>query len=122
MPIPFVRRDIPVGGIIWWFGNLESKPSIYHVCDGTNGTPDLRNRFVLGAPVTGAIGITGGATAHDHVITTDDHLHNLIPVGTASDLGGVEDEPVSLEEVTGSALLAESRPPFKNLHYIMRIK
>lgn len=35
----------------------------WHLCDGTNGTPDLRNRFIYGGDGTNS-GATGGETSH----------------------------------------------------------
>lgn len=35
----------------------------WHLCDGTNGTPDLRGRFILGASASHAVGTTGGEEA-----------------------------------------------------------
>ena len=43
---------VPVGGIIMWSGTIASLASSapnFKLCDGNNGTPDLRNRFVIGA-------------------------------------------------------------------------
>lgn len=40
---------IPTGGIIMWSGLIANIPSGYVLCDGTNNTPDLRNRFIVGA-------------------------------------------------------------------------
>ena len=40
---------IPSGGIIMWSGLITAIPSGWALCDGTNGTPDLRDRFVVGA-------------------------------------------------------------------------
>jgi len=60
----------PVGAIAIWSGSIASIPSNWHLCDGTNGTPDLRNRFVIGAGSTYAVNATGGSTtknlAHTH--------------------------------------------------------
>lgn len=39
----------PVGGIILWSGAAESVPRGWAICDGTRGTPDLRDKFVVGA-------------------------------------------------------------------------
>ena len=36
----------------------------WHLCDGTNGTPDLRGRFILGADDSHAVGSTGGEENH----------------------------------------------------------
>lgn len=56
---------VPIGGIIMWSGSIASIPSGYQLCNGTNGTPDLRNRFIVGADadVTGTAEstVTGSA-------------------------------------------------------------
>ena len=38
----------PIGSIIAYSGLLGSIPSNWHICDGTDGTPDLRDRFLMG--------------------------------------------------------------------------
>ena len=55
------QGSIPVGGIIMWSGSIASIPTNYALCDGTNSTPDLRDRFVIGAGSTYAVDATGGA-------------------------------------------------------------
>jgi microcystin-dependent protein len=46
----YVDSAIPIGGIIMWSGLITADfPSNWKLCDGTNGTPDLRGRFILGA-------------------------------------------------------------------------
>lgn len=61
---------VPVGGIILWSGALGSLPSNWQLCDGTNGTPNLQNRFVIGAGGAYNPGNTGGANSlnlqHNH--------------------------------------------------------
>lgn len=52
---------IPAGCILLWSGSVASIPSGWALCDGTNSTPDLRNRFVVGAGDTYAVDATGGA-------------------------------------------------------------
>ena len=45
---------VPIGGIIMWSGTIASLASSapnFKLCDGSNGTPDLTNRFVIGANV-----------------------------------------------------------------------
>ncbi len=42
---------IPSGGIIMWSGSVASIPQGWALCDGTNGTPDLKDRFVISAGV-----------------------------------------------------------------------
>jgi microcystin-dependent protein len=52
---------VPAGGIIMWSGAVAAVPTGWFLCDGTNGTPDLRGRFIAGAGGTYAPGTTGGA-------------------------------------------------------------
>ena len=52
--------QLPVGTVIMWYGNLGSLPTGYQLCDGTSGTPDLRDCFVYGAGGSVALGVTGG--------------------------------------------------------------
>jgi len=40
---------VPIGGIILWSGTIATIPDGYKLCNGNNGTPDLRNKFILGA-------------------------------------------------------------------------
>lgn len=40
---------MPQGSIILWSGFISNIPTGFQLCDGTNGTPDLRNRFIVGA-------------------------------------------------------------------------
>lgn len=40
--------SVPIGGIIAYTGALNALPLNYHLCDGTDGTPDLRDRFIVG--------------------------------------------------------------------------
>ena len=79
---------VPVGGIIMYFGTESNIPTNWKLCDGQNGTPDLRNRFVIAADdynttpnpdrwetsVTGSATQSGGSKdgtlgTHDHTIT-----------------------------------------------------
>jgi len=77
---------VPSGIISLWSGASNAIPTGYALCDGTNNTPDLRNRFVIGAGSTYAVGATGGSAdatvvAHTHTGTTNTtgaHTH-LIP-------------------------------------------
>lgn len=54
---------VPSGGIIMWSGAVASVPTGWFLCDGANGTPDMRDRFVVGAGSTYAVNATGGAAS-----------------------------------------------------------
>lgn len=90
---------IPAGIITLWSGSIASVPTGWVFCNGANGTPDLRDRFVVGAGSSYAVGATGGANtvtldatmipSHTHTVTTTgstaasgDHTHTFS--GTSS--------------------------------------
>ena len=62
---------MPSGAIILWSGASNAIPTGFVLCDGTNSTPDLRDRFVVGAGSTYAVDETGGATS---VTLTTSHM------------------------------------------------
>ena len=53
---------VPLGGIIMWSGATTAIPAGWKLCDGQNGTPNLKDRFVIGAGSTYAVNATGGAS------------------------------------------------------------
>jgi len=73
------------GMIMLWSGSTSSVPNGWRLCDGNGGTPDLRNRFVVGAGDTYAVDTTGGSAnavlvSHNHTgstSTTGNHNHTL---------------------------------------------
>jgi len=80
---PPAATPIPSGGIFLWSGSIGSIPAGYVLCNGSNGTPDLRNRFVVGAGSTYAVDATGGSAdaivvTHTHTITDPGHLHGFL--------------------------------------------
>src|SRR5512139_3019092 len=56
----------PAGVIVMWGGLLAAIPAGWALCDGANGTPDLRSVFIKGAAAGANPGATGGATTHTH--------------------------------------------------------
>jgi len=77
---------IATGFIMLWAGAIVDIPDGWVLCDGNNGSPDLRNRFIVGAGDTYAPDDTGGSSNHTHTFTTDGHSH-LIAAGTAIGAG-----------------------------------
>lgn len=68
------------GMIMMWSGSIASIPSGWYLCDGNNSTPDLRNRFVVGAGDTYSVDGTGGSAdatlvSHTHTATVTDPGH-----------------------------------------------
>jgi len=62
-----LTQIVPRGVIVMWSGTIGSIPNGWHLCDGTDGTPDLRDRFILGIPPGQEPGQTGGA--HSRALT-----------------------------------------------------
>jgi microcystin-dependent protein len=109
---------VPSGGIIMWSGAIGAIPTGWLLCDGTNGTPDLRDRFVVGAGSGYAVGEQGGLGAvslttanlpahthtfsgttgghsndHSHFLNLDtnvvgDHRHTILNQDNQGDFGG----------------------------------
>lgn len=62
---------IPRGIITMWSGAVNAVPYGWHLCDGTANTPDLRNRFIVGAGNSYAPGNTGGALSYTPTVTVN---------------------------------------------------
>ena len=69
------KGTIPVGGIIMWSGSIATIPTGWALCDGTNSTPNLRNRFVVCAGDTYAVAATGGTA--DAVVVSHSHTTSV---------------------------------------------
>ena len=73
------------GMIMLWSGSTGTIPSGWALCNGSSGTPDLRDRFVVGAGNTYAVDATGGSAdatlpSHTHTGTTNtggSHNHTI---------------------------------------------
>jgi hypothetical protein len=72
----FVTASLfPSGGIIIWSGSSATIPTGWLLCNGSSSTPDLRNRFIIGAGSTYAVAATGGSAdaivvSHTHTATS----------------------------------------------------
>ena len=84
------------GMIMLWSGSSASIPSGWLLCDGSSSTPDLRNRFVVGATSTYAVGATGGSAdaivvSHTHTATVTDAGHVHATQGTQAASNGLSE-------------------------------
>ncbi len=105
---------IPAGGIIMWSGSIGNIPAGWALCDGSNGTPDLRDRFIVGAGNSYAVGATGGSTSHNHGGAT----------GACGSVGGKPPEspwPKAPPNHTHSISSDEHLPPYYALVFIMKL-
>lgn len=67
---------VPVGGVIGW-DSSDPVPDGWAICDGTNGTPDLRGSFIRAAGGAVALGSTGGNNSFTHS-SQGSHQHDTI--------------------------------------------
>lgn len=111
--------SFPTGLISLWFGSIASIPPGWVLCDGNNGTPDLRNLFTVGAGDTYAVGQTGGNANHSHNVSTVGHAHAL-PSGTSFGAGTEYDDITTTVAPSGTTNTKNNRPPFMALAYIMK--
>ena len=138
---------VPSGGIIMWSGSIATIPTGWLLCNGSSGTPDLRNRFVIGSGSTYAVASTGGSAdavvvSHSHGGATQsqsaNHVHNynkLDSVGTGGNVelgsgtswnfgGGNTDQNnvghVHQIDVDGVSGTNQNLPPYYALAFIMK--
>ncbi len=90
--------------IALWSGAIVDIPTNHQLCDGTNGTPDLRDQFVVGAGSTYAVDASGGSTTHSHSLGTPPPGG----IGAGADVDTITDSQSHL-------------PPYYSLAYIQRI-
>jgi hypothetical protein len=145
--IPAVSSTLPTGMILLWSGSIGSIPAGYLLCDGTNSTPDLRNRFIIGAGSTYSVNETGGSAdaivvSHTHtatsVVTDPGHFHNYLKYGVFSSTSGPDamGTPANISTATttattgvtvattnatsGTSGTGQNIPPYFALCYIMK--
>lgn len=133
------------GMIMMWSGSIATIPSGWLLCNGSSGTPDLRNKFIVGAGDTYAVGSSGGSADaivvnHSHTLTDPGHVHQVGWVRRPS--RGSPDSPddvvpnpalssgtpaMSLSQTTGITLASTGSsgtnanlPPYYALCYIMK--
>lgn len=123
----------PYGTITIWYGAVNAVPNGWHLCDGAGGTPDLRDRFIVGAGSSYGKGATGGEAGH--TLAVDElagHAHQLLHYagGSMTGLPGLTfaaDHPDTENWVSGyissvgSNNAHENRPPYYALAYIMKV-
>ena len=118
---------VPVGGIIMWSGATNAIPSGWALCDGQNGTPNLQDKFIVGAGSTYAVDATGGSADATLVSHTHNLLYNHGSFGGSS--GAVTprsgNSPVTpgisgRVSTEGSSATNANLPPYYALAYIMK--
>lgn len=110
---------IPSGIILLWSGAVVDIPAGWLLCDGNFGTPDLTDRFVVGAGDTYDPEDTGGSTTHNHNFTSDGHIH-VIPAGSNIVAGFDYNKQTESNADSGTTDNKFNLPPWFALAYIMK--
>ena len=128
---------VPSGSIIPWYGNIADIPDGFALCNGSNGTPDLRNRFLVGAGSSYNLGSVGGSDvvtltleqipSHNHTMWLGrDWAQGYNATGFKYGESGIsnaihEATHHLVTEYSGGSQAHENRPPFYALYYIMKL-
>lgn len=136
--------SLPIGAIIIWYKSITEIPSGWQLCDGTGGTPDLRDKFVKGVSLDADKGTAIGSATHAHTnqntVAGGDHTHSVgVNVGApvASDDittgGSVAASGTHRHDFTATSLASgthqhatsntaagDSLPPFVQVYFIMK--
>lgn len=139
-----IATTIPSGVILIWSGSSAAIPAGWLLCNGSSGTPDLRNRFIVGAGSTYSVGNKGGSAdavvvSHTHTATVTDpgHSHTYFRnnniVGDSSEGNNFLDFTDSTQSTgtattgitvtnstTGESGTNKNLPPYYALCYIMK--
>lgn len=136
-----LASSIPSGGIILWSGAANAIPAGWLLCNGLNGTPNLVDRFVLGAgATTPAVATTGGSkdavvVSHTHTVTDPGHTHTYVGKEAPYNAGGdgfgpkawIGNSATTGSRTTGITIASSGQsgtnanmPPYYALCYIMK--
>ncbi|MDD5610562.1 MAG: hypothetical protein PHH69_03335 [Candidatus Omnitrophica bacterium] len=138
VPAPGSQNDsLAIGSIVIWSGTVASIPAGWQLCDGTNGTPDLRDRFVVGARqdnggvsmtnVSGTLTKSGGEAKHTLTIAEmPAHTHNYNEPTFYSRYDGHSSPLCTGTQVSNTSSVGGGQahnilPPYYALCFIMKI-
>jgi len=121
---------IPTGVIVMWSGSVASIPSGFVLCDGNNSTPDLRDRFIVGAKqddsgtaktnITGSLSQTGGATT-DSISFNATTGYETVTTNASSGYSGAQGGSRDRHTHTlGASMTVDTIPPYYALAFIMK--
>lgn len=115
------------GIITLWYGIDTAVPTGWQICDGTNNTPDLRDKFVVGAGTTYVKDATGGLATHTLTINEmPAHTHNIVysfsQRGDGASIANITGTGINdVTESTGGGAAHNNLPPYHALFYIMKL-
>lgn len=104
--------------VILWYGAIVDIPNQWQLCDGSNGSPDLRDQFVVGAGLTYNPDDNGGNVNHNHEFMGDGHTHNRgrFEIPFDDNAAGTD-----VQVVVGTTDNANGLPPYHALAYLWKL-
>ena len=94
-----MNNPIPKGIISLWYGAIANIPSGWALCDGSNETPNLIDKFVVGAGSTYTVSTSGGSLSSG---SSGGHTHTVVSAGSHNH-GGVTGQATLTSGVSGVA-------------------
>lgn len=108
------------GQILLWYGTILTIPDGWQMCNGENGSPDLRSRFIICGSPDYPAGETGGSYDHDHTFASIPHAHQVSANGQIAGGDGFLAE-TSANAATGTTDETSTLPAYHSLLYIMKL-
>ena len=130
---------LPSGTIVMWSGSINNIPDGWAICNKQNGTPDLRDRFVVGAGKSYKVNATGGKSSvaltvsqmprHNHTDGEYSRIVRFNKEGEKESFNGRGSKNTNRFNLrwhgpmrtAGGNAAHENRPPFYALAYIMKL-
>jgi microcystin-dependent protein len=120
----YMKDYFPKGGIIMWSGAVNTIPSGWALCDGTNGTPDMTNRFVMGTATPGSAGGSNSLSltvnnmpSHAHTAPSHTHASAAHNHSAATSVGTVGNHIHGLSDTSDTCLFGRQGYP-ETAYYI----
>ena len=128
-----IKEELPIGIMCFWADDTSNLPSGWIVCDGNNGTPDVRDKFIIGASSSYSLLSTGGANSKTHShdsFTIDSNItctqtlsyYALITGGTGTGVQGADkvcsDMNHTHDIASNNSYTSNTPPPYRALYVI----
>lgn len=126
-----------------WAGSISNIPKGWQICNGANGTPNLLDRFLVGAGSSYSVGTIGGEAFHTLTVSEmPSHRHSIMsiaghsdfcrgipesinamggPAGAASGYYDTFNSGIQVLSNTGGNQSHENRPPYYAVCYLMKL-
>ena len=108
------------GDIIIYYGAVANIRKGWALCDGNNGTPDLRGQSVIGAGGAFNPDDSGGASSHTHAFTANNHTHSY-SAQNQCEAGTTHNNAPTQMAVTGTTDGETTRSPYYALCFVMKL-